>query len=87
MLCERHPKAVKVADDELAHAIKSVMKSLNDFDSLIQTVEKLVNVVRIDVKIDLPAPGFYLVDPPELNITSVSPNDRIAKLSPSPPSS
>ena len=63
MLCERHPKAVKVADDELAHAIKSVMKSLNDFDSVLQTVVKLVNVVRIDVKIDLPAMAFTWLPP------------------------
>ena len=41
-LPERYPEAVEIADDELSHSIKSVVKSLNDLHSILELRVKIV---------------------------------------------
>src|SRR5260370_38633407 len=53
-LPERYPKPVEVADDALSHSVKSVMRAFHDLHSILNTLVKIVDVVRIDIQINFP---------------------------------
>ena len=54
-LSKRYPKPVQVADDELSHSVKRVMKALHDFHPILKPLVNLIDIVRIDIEIDFPA--------------------------------
>jgi hypothetical protein len=45
-LSERNPKSVDIPNDELAHAIKSVVQSFNDFNSTFDPSIEIIDIVR-----------------------------------------
>src|SRR6185436_5794846 len=52
ILSEGHPKPVNVADDELPHSVKGVMKAFDYFNSVLQTLIKNLDIVGINVQVD-----------------------------------
>src|SRR5215471_15301933 len=54
-LSERHPKPVDVTNDELAHAIESIMRVFHNLNSISQASIHVIKIVGMDVKIDLAA--------------------------------
>src|SRR5215472_1241749 len=56
-LSERHPKPVDVTNDELAHAVESIMRVFHNLNSISQASIHVIKIVGMDVKIDLAARG------------------------------
>lgn len=54
-LSKCNPKSVQVADAELSHTIKPVVRLSEYFHSILQPIEELVDIVDIDIKVDFPA--------------------------------
>jgi len=54
VLPERYPKPVEVADEELSHSVKGVMKAFHDLHSILKMAVKIVNIVDIEIQIDFP---------------------------------
>src|SRR5262249_36432287 len=53
LLAERDPEAVHIADDDLAHAVEHVVRTLDDLDVILDSIVEVVDVLGVRVEIDL----------------------------------
>jgi hypothetical protein len=56
-LAKGNPKSVQVANAELSHTIKPVIRLSEYFDSILQPIEEIIDILDIHIKVDFPAVG------------------------------